>query len=487
MAAIKLNRRAVLRAAGLSSLAIGLPVLESMLNSKGALHYPLHAQSVAAPKKLIMFHWPQGVQTGFGPDAGPWFPAEAGPGWSMTAGLKPMEPYRNDFNLVSGACYGPLEKHVGSHGHAASVFTGYRPQDKEAAGSNPIASNISIDQFAGARMPSSKLPSLVTSLYENGEGWWSWVRGGANGYTQGPQIFTPRKLFDSVFLGENINPDEAARLAMRDISILNHVTDDIKALKKVLGSRDQQTLDQHLTQISELEKSVQAPYSASCVLPSQPANDNGQVPYSLEQQDEYAHLMIDLCVFALRCNLTRVALISLGGSQSARTFPSLGVTIPYHDVCHGPYPIEQRRALYAKITQWHMEQLAYLFNQLRTPDTTTGETLLDSSVFVALSEFSSGETHYANELPIIVAGKAGVTGNAAMKTGSNLVFPCPNPDGNKDNDWIYPDWCQYKTNGPKRCINDVWQSALTALGILSPNEIWGDPTIGTTPLPGLWA
>ena len=71
-------------------------------------------------------------------------------------------------------------------------------------------------------------------------------------------------------------------------------------------------------------------HDSACALPPEP----GAVAYTDADCDAYAKLMIDLVVMALRCDLTRVALVSLGPSQNYRTFPHLDVPYTYHNVCH---------------------------------------------------------------------------------------------------------------------------------------------------------
>src|SRR5262249_11256781 len=155
----------------------------------------------------------------------------------------------------------------------------------------------------------------------------------------------------------------------------------------------------------------------------------------------YAELMIRLVVMALRCDLTRVAMISLGPSQNYRVFSNLGVPIDYHNVCHRgtsdpgkdihdtPQGEAEALGYYKKIAVWHKERLAYLLQQLTLDD--AGTTLLDDSAFVALSEFSGGGLHHNQFLPLIVAGKIN-----GMPTGNNIVLPCQMAES-----WQTPPWC----------------------------------------------
>ena len=136
---VRLSRRLLLKGAGAS---VALPLLEAMVPAKA------HAQATE-PKRLVMLHWPQGCDFG----ASDWspgteavfFPTAAGAGWTMTKNLKPLEPHRADFNLLSGISYGPLERKEESHDHAIALFTGY----PHLAGKVGIAQGPSVDHVAG--------------------------------------------------------------------------------------------------------------------------------------------------------------------------------------------------------------------------------------------------------------------------------------------------------------------------------------------------
>ncbi|MCA9712554.1 MAG: DUF1552 domain-containing protein, partial [Myxococcales bacterium] len=269
------------------------------------------------------------------------------------------------------------------------------------------------------------------------------------------------------------------KAAARQRSVLDFVMGDITSLQSRLGSADRMRLEAHLDTVRELEKQVDlAGAGASCSAPAQPQD----VPYTDADCDAYARLMIDLSVMALRCDLTRVSLVSLGPSQNYRTFPHLGIPYTYHNIAHsggangGPdidQTGEDRDALYRKIATWHMEMLAYYVQQLRGSG--EAEDLLESTSFIASSEFSSGNFHYHEFLPVVVAGTLG-----GMQTGQAIALPCT-----FDEAWQTPPWCGV-AGTPDRCINDLWTTALRAVGALDDTEVFGDPTLDTQIIEGLW-
>ena len=310
---------------------------------------------------------------------------------------------------------------------------------------------------------------------DQGEGWWSWSAAGV----RAPLELDPKLLWQRLFADLDLDPDAALAAALRTKSVLDFVESDIGALQGRLGAADRQRLDEHLTTIRELEKQVDATPSADCALPPEP----GQVAYGDGDCDAYAKLMIDLVVMALRCDLTRVAFVSLGPSQNYRTFPHLGIPYTYHNVCHsggangGPdidESGEDRDTIYRKIATWHMEVLAHFLERLKGTDELTN--LLPSSAFIASSEFSGGGLHYEEYIPVVVAGGLG-----GMQTGNVLAFPCSFAE-----QWQTPPWCSQPGAKADVCVNDLWTTALRAVGALGETEVFGDPALDTGVIDGLW-
>lgn len=475
MKKMTLSRRTILRGLG---VGIALPLLDAMVDDRGMLHGTARAAD-ADPSRLVLFHWPQGLPVGWGAaDSGWWYPTTYGSNWTVTPGFAPLvdKDLIGQINVINGLSYRATMNHVGSHGASVAYMTGHAPQPETAGSSEPTSTGPSVDQFAAARIGgATKFASITTGLYDQGEGWWSWSAPGV----RSPLELDPRLLWSRLFADLDLDPDAALAAAARTKSVLDFVGDDITRLQGRLGSGDRARLDEHLTTIRELEKQLDFTPSADCALPPQP----GQVAYTDADCDAYAKLMIDLVVMALRCDLTRVAFVSLGGSQNYRTFPHLDIPYTYHNICHsgganGGPDIDadggDRDALYRKIALWHMEMMAYFLDRLRGTDEASN--LLASTAFVGSSEFSSGGLHYEEFLPIVVAGQLG-----GMQTGRVLAFPCT-----FDEDWQTPPWCSQPGAKTDVCINDLWTTALRAVGALAESEVFGDPTLDTDAIAGLW-
>lgn len=468
-----LSRRTLLRGAGVT---LALPLLEAMLPRRAS------AQT-AEPKRLVLVHWPQGCDFGAS-DWSPgteavWFPTQAGPNWQATNGLAPLMPHKADFNVLSGICYGALERKEESHDHAIALFTGA----PHPAGRVGVSQGTSVDQVAAQAIGrTSRFSSLGAKLFTDDEAWWSFSAPGVSN----PLEANPKTLFDRMFPGGGMNgtsPEYG-----RSKSILDAVKGDIAALKRKVGKSDNVRLDEHLTSVREIEKSVATPPPpppSSCLSPVSPGN----VLMTDENVVAYAHAMIDLLVLGLECDLTRVTFLSLGPSQNYHKLPHIGLDNVYHTLCHSPpagsfdpYAGNEagRRADYHKVTVYLMEQVAYYLAKLKAPRGSLPP-LLDSVAFVACSEFGDAGGHQPYFLPFIVAGKAGKSGAAAMQTGLNLAYKC---------DWqpsyAQAPWCSNAAGAGSRTFNDVWTSALRAVDAIGPSAVFGDASIGTNALPGLW-
>ena len=111
-----LSRRTFLRGVGAT---VALPFLDSMVGAQTPLR-----QSAAAPRtRFVAFYVPHGATMD------KWTPAAEGTGWAFTEILKPLEPFRDHINIVSGLAH-PYVAGAGggdvsagaNHTRAAAVF-----------------------------------------------------------------------------------------------------------------------------------------------------------------------------------------------------------------------------------------------------------------------------------------------------------------------------------------------------------------------------
>lgn len=133
---------------------------------------------------------------------------------------------------------------------------------------------------------------------------------------------------------------------------------------------------------------------------------------------EHIKLMLDLIVLAFQMDKTRLATLMLNNDLSQMNFRFIeGVRGALHlDLTHnGKAP--ETEAMYLKTNQFHIQQFTYLAQRLKAIDE-GGTSLLDNSVLMLASSLFDGDAHGADQLPIVLAGKAG----GALQTGRILDY-----------------------------------------------------------------
>src|SRR5690349_12263586 len=140
----KLSRRGLLRGVG---VAIGLPLLDAMVDGRGLLHGTAGAQAAAPPVKLVTYFIPNGVPLHY-PDGRAdqflWFPQTTGKDYAITKCLEPIAAYRDRFNILNGVVLG--EACADGHAGGTTGFaTGLIAKTSGAQGP-------SIDQVAAAAL-----------------------------------------------------------------------------------------------------------------------------------------------------------------------------------------------------------------------------------------------------------------------------------------------------------------------------------------------
>src|SRR5580765_3529322 len=152
-----LSRRTFLQGVGAT---VALPLLDSMV----AAQTPIGRSAAAAKPRFVAFYVPHGATMD------KWTPSGEGAGFTFSEILKPLEPFRDRLNVVSGLAHpyvagaGGADVSAGAnHTRAAAVFlTGAVPQRGAQA-----HLGMSADQaVAGHIGQDTPLPSLELSIEE---------------------------------------------------------------------------------------------------------------------------------------------------------------------------------------------------------------------------------------------------------------------------------------------------------------------------------
>jgi len=134
--------------------------------------------------------------------------------------------------------------------------------------------------------------------------------------------------------------------------------------------------------------------------------------------------MFDLLAMAFQTDTTRIASFILAHDGSNRPYPFLDVSEGHHDLSHHGNDEEKKRKI-ARINRFHIEQFAYFLDRLKgLPE--DGGSVLDHSMVVYGAAISDGNRHNHDDLPVLLAGRAG----GAFATGRHVRYPRNTPMAN---------------------------------------------------------
>jgi hypothetical protein len=266
-------------------------------------------------------------------------------------------------------------------------------------------------QIAGdSQIPSLQLGTAVLHEDPNDEkGYASNIKdhlSWKNNTTPLPKQIDPAVVFERMFA---ISADSAEPSALRNslkLSVLDHVLAEAALLDRKLGQADQQKLEQYLSAVRDIEKSIQrAPrdnQSGAC-------DAQGRAPSFRRPDDIEDHVrqMNELMLLALQCDMTRVIVFQYETTVTSIRHPFLGVEAPYHiGVSHHASRPEALND-YFKVNRWLVSQFGELVSKLKSTEEAGGQTLLDNSVVIMTSELGNGDLHDHVNLPCLLAGSAG--------------------------------------------------------------------------------
>jgi uncharacterized protein DUF1552 len=416
MKKLVLSRRKLLRGAAYGvGAAVGLPLLEAMLDR--------HGEALAAgtplPKRFGEFFWGNGVV----PKS--WYPAQTGAAWQLTPQLMPLAKVKDYLSIVSGTVvYLPYQVpgHFGSLQAITSAALG-TPQ----GGLHYAYAARSMDQLVAEKIgTTTRFKSLhlaVASTDASDAEFGAVAKSISHNGPNSPNLpeYNPIAFYDRVF-GAGFStgapdPVAAVTLATRR-SVLDLVAADARALQARLGARDKARLDQHLQGVVDLEKQLTGmpATAAGCRPPARPTASYPAIDAEQIQWEPLAAAQIELLVFALACDQTRVFTFRFSPCNDYTVYPGFptfkidptttNTGTSMHGMTHsegGDQPGVQ------KCVTFSMSKYAALLERLLATPEGTG-TLLDSCAILGFTECTEGRTHNAANqpgIPIIVAGRAG--------------------------------------------------------------------------------
>ena len=469
-----LPRRTLLR--GLGGVAVGLPVLECMLNDHGNAY----AQSGTLPKRYCIVFAGQSIG-GDGWDEDKFVVAgehktetghfiadtSAGAGYKATTPLQPLEKLGllGDFSMVSNLRIPWSASSV----EGADVPMGGAFRDFHGGGASPLlcgtrsqsasfrAASITSDQIV-AGLNQTTLDSLVLraqpSWYLSGSEFAGrqYISYGASGKAIEAQT-NPSIVYGSLF--DSFVPKDSGAQAQHDFelrarkSVLSLITDKRERILSKLGAADKVRLGEHFDQIRELELRIAAMPPASgeqCQKPPAPADDlplggnnagsgSDTIGTTTGYSDEHtrARLLADLIHMAFVCDITRVATLQITVFQSHMNVFQISsdfgmpIRADLHECGHNGDATTRGQLPVSMCLGWHIGHYGYLLDKLKKTPEGAGN-VLDNSVVVFMPEAGHGvqlndgasnfQTHSVDRMVLLVAGRAG-----GLAPGRHIVAP----------------------------------------------------------------
>jgi hypothetical protein len=375
-------------------------------------------------------------------------------------------------------------------------------------GSAGLANGISVDQvIANQLFKSSSFPSLqlavmgTNDLYAYNDREVDKVVS----YT-GPSaplipISDPFVLFRTLFGNAgntgNMTASGPTPQQLIDKSVLDAVQADFTRLQPKLSSADWQLLQQHQTNVRDIEgqltKVVAAVSCASPVAPAAPAGVNTTDPKATLAWTEPASsypvsgaMLMNIMVQALACGLTNVVTFQWAHSEDNLSYDFLGLGsnaglpasqanltgVGHHNMSH------ERDPNLVYVDQFYATQFNSMITQMNAiPDSGTSGSLLDNSVLLWTSGLSDGSAHISDNAYFTLAGSnGGYFKQGQLLRFNNTFTPLPIPAGSDPNTYFLTnDWYtggiqkaaqdQATIGTPDLSNNDLLASILDSFGL----------------------
>jgi hypothetical protein len=391
-------RRRFLRGAG---VAMGLPMLDAMC--------PAFAQQKEAPRRMLA------VCNNLGLLPAGFFPKQAGKEYELPPYLNVLKEYRGDFTVFSGVSHPDVD---GSHSSEVCFLTA-----APHPGNGGFRNSISLDQYLADQIGvHTRFPSLTLGVNVNrGQRSLSWTGSGVMIPCEDSASAVYRRLF--LQGSEEEVERQIARLKLGE-SIMDSVAAHAGDLKKDLGPRDRDRLDQYMTGVRELERRMVLSQAWERKPKPKPSAPEPVDPSESRAYMQKTGLMYDIARLAFESDSTRLITLFLDSSNSpAIDLEGVAITDGYHNLSHHGRN-ESKLAQLEAIDTWHMKLLGGLLGKLKSAGEPGGN-LLDRTMVLYGSNFGDANKHTTDNMPVLLAG-------GGFKHGQHLAFdtaknyPLPN-------------------------------------------------------------
>jgi hypothetical protein len=317
----------------------------------------------------------------------------------------------------------------GGGGHESAYRTMWTGagQSGMGGGFGGYAKGPSIDQMIAKALPAGQttFPSLQFGVQHDGPGANPTVLCQMT-YAGASQPLLPESnpytMFDRLMLGSGGAPtgltqEQLDRVRNRRKSVLDLVSEELKAIAPKVDRSDRIKLQQHVDGISAIERRLNNPMT--------PGGAGGPVSVNaprkgidLKANESFPELLAiqsSLAVAALASDRTRVASLQWSRAFSQVRHTWVGVTMEHHTLSHMTSAANQMQKF--AIEKWYAQRMAEVFSQMDKIQEGNGS-LLDNCMVIYCNDLTEGAAHSVASPICFVAGKAG----GKLKTGRSLTL-----------------------------------------------------------------
>jgi len=404
------SRRHFLRGAG---VALALPWMESL---------PLLAQGNKTPSAVIDANKPPirfaHIFFSNGIKPANWWAKGSGANMEFGPSAAPLVDIREDIVFLRGLYHQKAFVSTSPHLGRMNLLSGATVSSDP----NDIRVGTSFDQVLAQRIGHhTAVPSLALGIEPNElrlEDGLSMLYGSCVSWAS-PTKPATKEIYPSRTFDQLVGDGKGRQI---DRSILDAVLAEANSLQPKVSTSDRKKLDEYLESIRDIEKRLDHAAKEERLEGWKPTLKQPNLPRPADQipqnVPEHMKLMLDLIVLAFQMDKTRVVTLMLNNDLSQMNFKFIeGVRGALHlDLTHnGKAP--ELEAMYLKTNQFHVQQFTYLVQRMKAIDE-GGSSLLDNSMLMFASSLFDGNAHGADQLPIVLAGKAGGT----LQTGRILDY-----------------------------------------------------------------
>ena len=208
------------------------------------------------------------------------------------------------------------------------------------------------------------------------------------------QIDSPRKIFNLLF---QVNENEKAQqqILAEDRSILDAVFRQAKSMEKRLNVTDRAKMDEYLSSVREVEKTVRR--QAHWADRTKPQVDYDLEGFDRKSVDDYVGTLLDLAVLALETDSTRAVTIQIPFWEG---FKEPDISGNYHDFSHhGQKPEKIKKLL--KMEHGILKRISGALTTMKERKV-GNQSLFDQTTTLLTASMGSANAHNFDDLPALV-------------------------------------------------------------------------------------